>query len=168
MLMVKVRRRFREGSAKVPLRSVPILKAVSEFGIRPPPMLLSLEFAQGVMPARLGAMKQAKLTKLHKQFIVWGLEKGFSRAYIATVMGCHPRTIHDWLEKLRREEGILLDVGVVERIMTGKNGRAVRYFCRVCGATYRDIKPAADHAFYHVFPDGGGLIVPMTHEIANR
>ena len=134
---------------------------VSGFGIRPPPMLLSVEFSGGVLPARSVGMKQATLADFHKRFIVWGKAEKLSNAYIARTLGCDSETVGNFLKKLRREEGIVYDVGVVQRIGTGKYGRAVRYFCRVCGETYMELRPAADHTFYHVFPDGGGLIIPQ-------
>ena len=98
--------------------------------------------------------------------IVGGKAKGVSNAYVAAVLGRHAVTVGNRLRKLRREEGILYDVGVIQGIGTGKNGGVVRYFCRACGETYLELRPAADHAFYHVFPDGGGLIVPRRDWLA--
>ncbi len=132
----------------------------SEFGIRPPPMLLSVEFSGGVLSARPAGMQTASLADLHKRFIVWGKAEKLSNARIARRLGCDSETVGNFLKKLRRDEGILYDCGVVQRIGTGKYGKAVRYFCRVCGATNMELRPVADHAVLQVFPDGGGLIVP--------
>ncbi len=141
--------------------SFPISTYMSDFGIRPPPMLLSVEFSGGVLPARSESMKKARLADLHKKYIVLGKAWKLSNVYIASVLDCHPDTVANFLKKLRHEEGIIYDIGVVQRIGTGRGGKAIRYFCRVCGATYLELRPAADHAFYHVFPDGGGLLVPL-------
>lgn len=75
------------------------------------------------------------------------------------MLGCHEDTVVYFLNKLRRDQGILWDCGFVERIETGRNRKAIRYFCRMCGDTYREPMPAGHHAFRHVFPDGGWLIV---------
>ena len=144
------------------------LKVASEFGIRPPPMLLSWEFAQGVIPAKDKGFERARLVKLHMRFILWARSEGFSLRHIAGELGCHRDTVTKFLRKLRRDQGVLYKCGVLERIEAGRNARAIRYFCRFCGATYREPRRAVERTFYHVFPDGGGVVVPSREWLARH
>ena len=138
-----------------------VVRMVSEFGIRPPPMLLATEFAQGVMTARYRSRtgrEATRLTWLHKRFILWAKSEGFLNQDIAGRVGCEVHTVTRLLKSLRKDTILLYQTGFLVRIEAGRMGKSIRYFCRFCGATYREPRRANDHAFYHVFPDGGGLL----------
>ncbi len=144
------------------------VKVASEFGIRPPPMHLSWEFAQGVIPAKDKGLERARLARFHMRFILWARAEGFSLRHIAGELGCHRDTITKFLRKVRRDQGVLYECGVLERIEAGRNARAIRYFCRFCGATHREPLRAVDHTFYHILPDGGGVLVPSREWVARH
>lgn len=158
--------RTRQGQQKdngtTPLgQGAAITRVVSEFGIRPPPLLLPVEFAQGVVTARhntADGRETTRLTWLHKRYILWATSEGFSPQDIASRIGCSRRTVARLLKSLLKDTILLYHSGFLVRIEAGRTGKSIRYFCRFCGATYREPRRANDHAFYHVFPDGGGLL----------
>jgi hypothetical protein len=124
-------------------------------------MLLATEFANGIMPARHrsgSGGETTRLTWLHKRFILWARSEGFSNQDIASRIGCDVHTVARLFKSFLKDTILLYQTGFLVRIEAGRTGKSIRYFCRMCGATYRDPKPAHCHAFYQVFPDGGGLL----------
>ncbi len=119
------------------VRDAPIINVVSEFGIRPPPLLLAVEFAQGVVTARDRVdwgRETTRLTWLHKRYILWATSEGFSPQDIASRIGCHRTSVRAVLKSLLKDTILLYHSGFLVRIEAGRTGKSIRYFCRCCGA----------------------------------
>ena len=142
----RARRRARERTLVPSFETLPV-------GIRP--MYLHEEFAAAA-PAKFagptGLIGKLSLTQM--RFALWGKCEGLSAIRISEALGISLGTVKELWAKAKSDPGIFLDCRFVHKVRLGQTKSTFRWWCRYCGALYRNSGSAADHAHSHAFdPD---------------
>ncbi len=140
---VRKRVRARERTLVPSIETLPV-------GIRP--LYLHEEFAAAAPAKFAGASGLiGKLSLTQMRFALWGKCEGLSAIRISEALGISLGTVKELWMKARRDPGIFLDCRFVHKVRLGQTKSNVRWWCRFCGALYRDPSPAADHAHDHAY-----------------
>ena len=139
----RARARPRERTFVSSLETLPV-------GIRP--LYLHEEFAAAA-PAKFagptGLIGKLSLTQM--RFALWGKCEGLSAIRISEALGISLGTVKELWAKAKSDPGIFLDCRFVHRVRLGRTKSTNRWWCRYCGALYRDPGSSADHAVAHAF-----------------
>jgi hypothetical protein len=120
---------------------------------RPRPPFLYEEFALGapVLPNRV----QRRLTDRERRYVLWARTQGYSFRQIAADLNRPLWDVSRLPRKAENDPGIFLDCGFVQRVNAGWR-QDDKLFCRLCGEVGTVPGVIADHAWAHLFKDGGG------------
>ena len=120
---------------------------------RPRPLFLQEEFAHPP-PHKHSVEPSRWMDNRHKRYILYCYMERVTIRTISKEIGYGGDSIYNMIVKAMNEPLMFLEWGFMANTTVGQRGYAGLWVCRYCGATYRQRRPAAKHAFCHIWgPD---------------